>query len=396
VIVLRIVLLIGAALAAAPRIGDGGTEIPFEIASNKPLVQVSINGSPGHWFILDSGCAGPSVISKECAERIGLRGDEQEEKHVGAGGGVQVDVATLPDVSLEVGGTALPPRELLIFPLAHVARVEGRRVDGLLGRDFLEENVVEIDYARGRIRIRDPEGFVPAPSGISIPITLEGGLAVAWGAITLPGGDGIPCRLVIDTGVRATVILYRPFAVEHGLLDRPGTLRSATIGGGAGGETRGDVGRIEKLRLGSFVTRDPVAIYSRDTVGVFAGSDQDGIVGGELLRRAKVTFDYPHRRIVLEPYAQPGALEYDMSGLFLVAEGERFERIVIQSVTRGTPAAAAALRRGDEITAIDGRRSPDLTLEEARRIFRAPGPRRIEALRGGRRLRVTLVARRLV
>ena len=32
-------------------------EIPFEISSNKPFVQVSVYGSKPLWFVLDTGCA---------------------------------------------------------------------------------------------------------------------------------------------------------------------------------------------------------------------------------------------------------------------------------------------------------------------------------------------------
>jgi predicted aspartyl protease len=390
-------LLVVASLSAAPETaGQVRGELPFEIASNKPYVQVSINGSAKQWFILDSGCSGTSVIAKECAERAGLHGGGETETHLGAGAGVRVGVAAVHDVTLEVGGATMASPELRIFPLAHVSPFEGRRVDGLLGQDFLERHVVEIDYARGRIRILDPTGFAPPAAGASIPIRLQDGLAVAEGAVTVRGGDSIPCRLVIDTGVRATLILYRPFAVAHRLLDAPGNLLGATVGGGAGGETRGDIGRLAMLRIGPSRFEKPVAIFSRDTVGVFASSDPDGIIGGELLRRAKVTFDYPHGRIILEPYASPPAFEYDMSGLFLVAGGDAFQHILVRSATRGTPAAAVGLEPDDEIVAIDGRRSPSLTLEEARRIFRAPGTRRLEVRRGERHWQVTLVTRRLV
>jgi len=384
--------------AAAPAdVGPVARELPFEIASNKPFVQVSINGSSKQWFILDTGCAGTSVIAREYAQRVGLKGGAEATSHLGAGEGVQVGVATVSDVTLDVGGAAMEAPELRIFPLAHVAPFEGRRVDGLLGQDFLERNVVEIDYASRRIRILDPAHFVPPAGGIAIPITLEGGLAVASGAIAVRGAGTIPCRFVIDTGVRATVILFRPFAAKHHLLDVPGNLLGATIGGGAGGETRGDIGRLQVLSIGSSRFQEPIAIFSRDTVGVFASDDPDGIIGGELLRRSKVTFDYPHERILLEPYPRSTSpFEYDMSGLFLVARGEAFQHVEVLSVTQGTPAATTGLQPGDEIVAIDGRRSPGLTLEEARRIFRTPGARRLEVQRGGRRLQVTLVTRRLV
>jgi hypothetical protein len=270
-------------------------------------------------------------------------------------------------------------------------------VDGLLGEDFLRRHVVEIDYAKRTLHVHDPATYAPPAGATVVPIELETGLAVARGTIAPAGRAPIPCRLVIDTGVRTTLIVYHPFAVAHRLLDVPGNLIGATIGGGAGGETRGDVGRLDSLRIGTVAFPQPTAIFSRDTVGVFAEPDPDGIVGGELLRRCRVTFDYPHRRLILEPY--PGravAFDYDMSGLFLVAEGADFGRIVVQSVTDRTPAAEAGLRKGDEILAIDGRSTPALTLEEARALLRTPAERRLDVMRTGRRMQVRLTTRRLV
>jgi hypothetical protein len=358
---------------------------------------VTVNGSSPQWFILDTGCSGGSVIAAECADRLRLRRGGEAREHVGAGTGVSVGVAGTPDVTLGIAGVTMHADSLSVFSLAHVAPFEGRRVDGLLGEDFLQRHVVEIDYRRQRVRFLDPDTFVPAPRGIVVPITIEYGLAVARATMVPRGGQAIPCRLVIDTGVRATVIFYRPFSLAHQLLGLPGNLQNATTGGGVGGDTRGDVGRLERLDIGAFAFASPTALFARDTVGVFAGLYPDGIVGGELLRRARVTFDYPHRRLILEPDTDtPSPFEYDMSGVFLIADGSDFRRLVVRSVTAGTPAAECGLEPGDEIIAIEDRRAPELTLESARAMFRREGRYRLELRRHGEPLQVTLATRRLV
>jgi C-terminal processing protease CtpA/Prc len=60
------------------------------------------------------------------------------------------------------------------------------------------------------------------------------------------------------------------------------------------------------------------------------------------------------------------------------------------------PGAAAGLRVDDEIVSIDGRRTPGLTIDEARALFRAAGHRALEIRRGERVLRVRLETRRMV
>lgn len=100
--------------------------------------------------------------------------------------------------------------------------------------------------------------------------------------------------------------------------------------------------------------------------------------------------------MILEPYPAPAPFEYDMSGLFLASDAPDFRKVKIMSVHAQTPAAEAGLQSDDEIVSIDGRRTPKLTLDDARALLRAPAARQLEIRRSGKLLRVRLEARRLV
>lgn len=204
------------------------------------------------------------------------------------------------------------------------------------------------------------------------------------------------CRFVIDTGVRTTLILYHPFVMRHRFLETTEPMITATIGGGAGGETKGDLGRLDSLHIGTLAFGKTPVIYSRDTVGVFAGDDADGIVGGEILRRCKTTFDYPHSRLVLEPYTGGQPFEYDMSGLFLVGQGTNHGRVTVLSVAARTPAAEVGLMKGDEIVAINGRPTSQVGLEGVRQLLRVPATYRLEVKRRAATLIVEMRTRRIV
>lgn len=60
------------------------------------------------------------------------------------------------------------------------------------------------------------------------------------------------------------------------------------------------------------------------------------------------------------------------------------------------PAAELGLLANDEIVSIDSRRTPAMTVGQARDLFREPVERKLEIRREGRLLRMTLKARRLV
>ena len=370
---------------------------PFEITSNKPFVRATVDGSEPLWFILDSGNNGPSLIANECADRLKIQRGNEEQANVGAGSGADVRIATVNHpVTFQALGETLTVADPRILTLEHVSRIEGRRVDGLLGSDFLGRHVLQLDYAKKTITVHDPNSYAPPAGALVVPITTDTGWPIAEGTLTPPGREPIPCRILIDTGVRTAITFYRPFSERKGLYDMPRSLHDVTTGGGAGGVSRGDVGRLDVLTLGPAKFENVVATFSRDTRGLFATDYPDAILGGEILKRHRVTFDYPHDRMILEPYGVTAPFEYDMSGLFLGTDGPDYRKIRIQAVNPGTPSADAGLQEKDEIVSIDGRRTPKLSLDEARALLRVPKTRQLEIRRDGKVMTLRLEARRLV
>jgi hypothetical protein len=267
-------------------------------------------------------------------------------------------------------------------------------VNGLVGADFLSRHVVEIDYARSTMTVHDTKTYEPPTGAVVLPLQLDLGWPVVAANVTPRGGTPIPCRVIVDTGMRGTMTLFRPFSERHRLYDAA-RLHDVVLGSGAGGLTRGDIDRVDSITIGSVAFADPVVSYARDTTGIFSIDAVDGIMGGELLRLHRVTFDCPHQRLILEPYkATKEAFEADMSGLFLMTEPPGYQTIRVQWVNPGTPAAEAKLQIGDEIVSIDGKKSP--SLDEARRLFRTPGTRGLVIRREGRSMPIRLVTRRLV
>ena len=396
---LTIALVVVAGAAASAAGAAPSKTNTFEIASNKPFVRVSIGRSAPQWFILDSGCRETSMISRECADRLKIARDAGTAEQIGAGTGSALVARASRPLTLTALGDTLTLAEPIVVALDPVTKVEGRRIDGLLGGDFLARNVVEIDYSRRWITVHDPAAYTPPKGAVVVPLGLETGWPVVDATLTPAGTGPIPVRLIIDTGVRNTVTMFRPFSERHGLPgEADALLRDQVVGFGIGGKSRGDVTRVDALSIGGVVFDRPVAVFSRDTAGVFAMDGPDGIVGGELLRRHKVTFDYPHARMILEPdpRAGSGAFVHDMSGMFLYADGAKYEHVRVLAVHPGSPAAEAGLRDEDEIVSIDGRPAAKLGLDATRDLFRTAGTHTLEVKRGDGAVTVRLTTRPLV
>ena len=65
---------------------------------------------------------------------------------------------------------------------------------GFSALDFLSRHVVEIDYERREITIRDPTAYAPPAGAIVVPLDIETGWPIAEGTITTRGGvpDPLP------------------------------------------------------------------------------------------------------------------------------------------------------------------------------------------------------------
>ncbi|MFQ5505986.1 MAG: aspartyl protease family protein, partial [Planctomycetota bacterium] len=344
---------------------------PFELSSNKPFIAVRVNGEGPFWFVLDSGASGRSnlYLSTRCARILGIDVQRGRAGARGAGVGVRVRAGKIPSVDFDVHGIRLT-RPAMVLPFEHVNPYEGRHLDGLLGHDFMKRFVVQIDYAKRRITLHDPGTFAYRGTGVRVPFRFLGGWPLVSARVAAPGRDAVEARLVVDTGVRNAIMFSRPFAEKQRLADAmPGAVHS-TVGGGMGGESRGLYGRLAWVDIGPVRIREPVVAVSRDASGALASARYDGFLGGIVLRRFTVFFDYSRRHMILEPNGTANEpFEHDRSGLFLTARGEGFREITVQSVVRGSPADEIGMRPGDVIMTVDGRRASELGLEGVRKLF---------------------------
>ncbi|MFQ5793912.1 MAG: aspartyl protease family protein [Candidatus Bipolaricaulia bacterium] len=348
--------------------GQSAPGIPLELNNNHIYLQVQINNSEPLGFILDTGAAA-SVIDTRRAEALDLELQGELEGR-GAGEG-STNVAIAKGVSFQLPGVELFDQTIAVISLESFESHEGRTIDGILGYDFISRFVVEIDYAAELIHLYDPQGYEYAGSGESLPITLEGNVPLLYAKVVQSERDPIDGKFLIDTGAGGTLGLNKPFIETHELLKSSQKTIQALFGMGVGGETKHHVGRLNNLQLGQFVIEDPVIGFSQDAKGALANPDLAGLLGGEILRRFRVIFDYARQQMILEPnatFAEP--YEYDMSGTYLIAEGPAFKAFKVYRTLENAPASEAGLQQGDVITAIDDRPATEFTLNQVRQLLK--------------------------
>lgn len=362
------------------------------------FLRARVNNSRPVWFVLDSGASFPFVIDSRRAAALGLKLQGRLTLEGGAGPGAY-EAALARDVSVGLGGLKLANQTAVVHALGSLEAQAGRPLDGLVGNELFTRYVVEIDYLGNKISLYDPQTYTYWGAGERIPLTLRDGHLFVPAKIEMPGRTRLDGQFLVDTGGGlVTAVLTTPFARSRNL---PAPTQSAILDrslSGLGGETRLLVSRATSFTLGNLVLREPIIYLSQDGGGALASSDFDGVIGGEVLRRFKVVFDYARGRLILEPnahYAEP--VEYDMSGLRVRADGDDFRTFRVYQVLENSPAAEAGLRVGDVLAAIDGVAASRFTLDEIYQMLKRRGREyRLSFRRGGQTLSVKIKMRRLI
>jgi aspartyl protease/PDZ domain-containing protein len=370
-------------MAATARIADasGITQIKFDLVNNHIYADGTIDGRKAR-FLVDTG--GSNVLTPAAAEKFGIKGEGDLPGRGVGDEAVKAQLAHVGEVTL--GGASLAKPVFVILDLGPLTSVEGVDFDGLVGFEMFRRFGVTIDYAGRVLTLAEPSKFVPPAGATVVPFELSDTTPLIAGTL-----DGAPIRVSVDTGSRASLSMHSPFVREHGLVERYHAAPEAVVGWGVGGPSRGRPARFGALKLGdreiSGVAGD---LYVGDK-GAFSNPDMSGNLGGGVLKRFTVAFDYSAKRMYLAPnadFAQPDA--FDRSGLFLLGDGDA---LVIADVAPQSAAAKAGLQAKDRVTSIGGEAANSQTLTAMRAKLRelpAGTKLPVERVRDGKKATVEL------
>ena len=348
-------------MAATSRIDNpsGISTIPFDLVNNHIYVDGRIDGKPVR-FLVDTG--GVNLLTPAAAQRLGIVGEGQF-----AAGGVgeqKVDLALAHAQEVRIGDALLAKPVFYVVDLGDLPKAEGVTMDGLVGYELFRRFGVEIDYARHRLVLSDPAKFVPPAGAIAVPFQLSERIPIVTGTL-----DGLPMRISVDTGSRASLTLHAPFVRDNHLVEKYRAAPEAVMGWGVGGASRGQPARFGTLQIGD-VRVDGIAgdLFLGDK-GAFTSPDLTANLGGGVLRRFDVAFDYAKKIMYLRPNSEmadkPDA--FDRSGLWLLSEGEAFK---VVDVAAGSAALTAGMQLNDRILAIGGESIAERSLADWRERLR--------------------------
>lgn len=255
-------------------------EIPFRFSHQLIWIKLDVPGrhEPLN-FLLDTG-AGATVLNLQTARelRLGLGNSEYVQGVNGRGIAHWVNGFKATAGGMPVGDG------LLAVNLEAASRACGRRIDGLLGADFLNGRVVQIDYSAAKIRLLD---HAPAPErhAISLPLRrINDGFDIP---VSVSGNPTEWVRL--DTGCDEAL---------HWVIGKHDKLqysRTVSVGLSQGSRHSATV----DIRLGADSIRNVTIGFQKNQI--FPG--ESGLMGNPLLAGYTVIIDTRSNRLLLEKTA---------------------------------------------------------------------------------------------
>jgi hypothetical protein len=262
----------------------------------------------------------------------------------------------------------------------------GTDVHGILGYELFSRFIIQVDYQRKIMTLMLPEKFKPKKKFDVIPIRIQDTKPYMLAPVSINSTHSLNAKLLIDTGA------------SHGLLLKPETDERIhlpernvpnIIGRGLGGIITGRTGRIQSIEIGNYIINNALAnfpdssSYLNDTLK-FEQIDRNGTLGGEILSRFNLIFNFPQEKIYIKKNSDfKKQFYFNLSGLNIKAKGAQLNVFEITDVRPSSSAFHAGVQPGDLIVRVNNLDVTDLHLNEINGLLNSkPGKKvRLEVKR---------------
>jgi hypothetical protein len=266
--------------------------IPFTLHDNRLLVDVFLDGQGPFVMVFDTG--GANTLTPEVQKILDLK--SQGEEFVAGAGEKRVRSTSVHLKSLQVGGGyQLADQKFMVINLNQIRRTfRFPHLDGIVGLELLQQGKIRIDMDKQVIQLVKADA--PPLSGAELlKFTIIDDNPVIEGKI-----NNTPAKIMLDTGDRSNLTLFRKFAHSSQLETLFEKRESLLTGMGLGGPIRGKLASVEKVGLGPAEVADVLARLPLTTKGYFYQSGISASAGMGLLKNFNMEFDYKKQVVALQ------------------------------------------------------------------------------------------------
>jgi hypothetical protein len=374
-------------------------EIPFEQYNNLIVIPVTINRFLTLKFILDTGVETAILTEKIYGDILNLK---YIREIIIDGPGIidSIEAIIANEVTFSLpGGITGYNMNLLVLKEDYLELSSniGDNVHGIIGYDIFSRFVVEVDYDDNIITLWDPLKYKKKRRSIEVPTKIVNNKPFISAKID-QGKKEKFLDIMIDTGASHAAL------IDYSIFDptmMPKEHIAVRLGRGISGEIPGFVGRMDSLTISGFNFRD--VLVSTPLEGAYNNSikrgSRVGTLGGDVLKRFNITFDYNSEKIYLikSDFFREN-FEYNMSGMTINAVGEKLDSIKVVDLEIGGAAASVDIRVGDVILKVNGKHLRNSSLSKIYSLMRKSDGYKIKCtiLRDGEKIKKKFYLKRMI
>ena len=391
--------------------------IPFKLINNLIFIPIKVNGET-LTFLLDTGVEQTILFSLDDKQQVSLF-HLQKINLKGLGSNDAVEAYKSSENKMEVDGYVDDEHEiyLIIDQEFNFSSQVGIPVNGIIGYHFFKSHPIEIDYERKKIIVYSADNKKLSKKLMrnfkKDSIAIEENKPYYVSNVTTTTLS-YPSKMLLDTGNSDALWLFLNKPTQ---LQLPPKTIQDFLGRGFSGNVYGQRARIPSFTFGSTTFENGIGTFPDSTSikSLNFVKDRAGSIGGEILSRFQIVFDYPNGKLYSKPNSKCNEpFNYNMSGIEVQHDGlewvkETYEdnqnkgqtfyngytsdiRVQdnlkikfelkpvfrIYNVRADSPAAQAGLKAKDKIIAINKQKAHTLSIEKINEILKSEEGKTIE------------------
>lgn len=376
-------------------------KIPAKIIHNLVFIPVKVNGVD-LLFLLDSGVEETILFGIKDPENIHLNHVEKI-KIRGLGASEAIEGLKSSGNVLTIGKSESKNHLLyLISDLSFdLSSFVGITVNGIIGYTAFKNHLVAMDYRNKQVIFYEPNTAFQKKiekEYTKVPLLIEKQKPYLNTLVKMDTTQ-VWAKLLVDTGNSDAVWLFDRLSDQ---IEVPEKHFNDFLGQGLSGPVEGKRGRIAQFSIADFKFDSPIVAFPDSTSikNISINTNRLGSLGGEILRRFSVVFDYQNQQLFLKKNkSYKDAFYYNKSGIEVWHSGVQWVKqlIVVQDnltvidvgrdnaeknranlkykmdlkpvyeigyIRENSSAAKSGLQTGDVLVAIDGKEVYNYSLQE--------------------------------
>jgi Flp pilus assembly protein TadD/predicted aspartyl protease len=277
--------------------GAKQTEVKFDLAQDRPVIQIRINrGEAPLNFILDTG-SGISVLSDKTAKKLKISPVARGGLARGFGGDGKFEI-----VYGFINRVTIGEIDILNVPVyIREFHASNENIDGYIGLSLISKFLTTIDYGNNSFTLRKKDstfGEFSEKGGLALPLRLTSGGFLS-GEVQIEGVQN-SLNFIVDTGASLSVIsndLARSNELSNFAINE-----KIRVIGSAGETVDMPLFMLPRVTFGNN-TRDRIKAIALDLdmINETSGFAQAGILGGNFLKNYRMTFDFQNSKVIFVP-----------------------------------------------------------------------------------------------